>query len=106
MNRSEFEGLIAHTMQLPLNPPLSPKQHFQSQVRGLSGSAARQQAQSNSDGRPVRHELHHVSTLRVQHKRTGSAIPYSPRTATLPETSHTPLKSKTAAVTDNAVPDF
>jgi hypothetical protein len=106
MNRSEFEGLIAQTMQLPPNPPLSPKQHFQSQVRGLSSSAARRQAQSDLDVRPVRHELHHVSTLRVQHKHTVSAIPYSPRTAALPETSHNPPKGKTAAITDNAVPDF
>ena len=106
MNRSEFEELIARTMQPPPNPPLSPKQHFQSQVRGLSSSATRRQAQTDSDVRPVRHELHHVSTLRVQHKHTVSTKPYSPRTAALPETSHNPLKGKTAAVTDNAVPDF
>jgi hypothetical protein len=106
MNRSEFEGLIAQTMQLPSNPPLSPKQHFQSQVRGLSSSATRRQAQSDLDVRPVRHELHHVSTLRVQHKHTVSVIPHSPRTTTLPETSHNPLKGKKATVTDNAVPDF
>ena len=106
MNRSEFEGLIAQTMQLPPNPPLSPKQHFQSQVRGLSSSTTGRQAQSDSDTRPVRHELRHVSTLRVQHKHTVSTIPYSPRTAALPETSHNPPKCKTVAVTDNAVPDF
>jgi hypothetical protein len=107
MNRSELEALIAQTMQKPHNAPLSPKQQFQSQVRGLSGRPRHAQIQPESSVASVsrRHELHHVSTLRVQHKRNASATP-STRRAALSETSHNLQRSQMAASTDSVVPDF
>ena len=106
MNRSELEGLIAQTMQPHLSP-LSPRQQFQTQVRGLSGTPTRRQAHSESDDAPIshRHELHHVSTLRVHHKRNASATPSIRRTA-LSETSHNLQRRQTATSANSAVPDF
>ena len=105
MNRSELEGLIAQTMQKPTNPPLSSKQNFQSQVRGLSVRPAHRQTRSESEVESDRHELHQISSLRVQHKRNASAVPSSQR-AVLSETSHNLQRSQTATFTNNGVPDF
>ena len=105
MDRSELEGLIAQTMPKPPNPPLSPKQNFQSQVRGLSVRPAHRQAYSESEAEPDLHELHQISSLRVRHKRNASAQP-STRRAVLSETSHDLQRSQTATFTNNGVPDF
>src|SRR5438552_2164806 len=69
MDRSELEELIARTMQKPANAPLSPKQHFQWQVRGLAAQPRHTPARPEPGAASASHrcELRHVSTLRVQH---------------------------------------
>jgi hypothetical protein len=107
MDRSELEGLIARTLQKPANAPLSPKQQFQSQIRGLTAQPRHAPAPSEPGAASAsrHHELRHVSTLRVQRNRNASALPPRGRVA-LSETSNNPHHSQTAAYTGNAGPDF
>lgn len=125
MNRSELAAIIAQTMHSPtrhshvaptvtetINPPLSPKQVFQSHVRTLNRRPSHEQVDARSA--PINlprdaiksHELQHVSTLRVKHGRICSTITSSNSRTPLADASNNVQRFQSRDLIENVVPDF
>src|SRR5271163_2957912 len=125
MNRSELAGLLAQTLPVSKpsptasrmyndhmsNPILSPKQQFQSQVRNLnieawpSSRAAQPPINGGNQRRRPSHELQHVTSLRVQHKRAAST--HAPSAAgSFSSISQRSRHTRTAGSLNDVAPDF
>lgn len=123
MDRSELAAIIAHTLPtLPShmastaretrNRPLSPKQEFQSRIRTFNGRPPARHVHSEPDtttlskGASRSHELHHVSTLRVQHQQPSFANSSKTPITALPDVSNGFESSPPVSFPESITADF
>ena len=101
-----------HLSSQTRNPPLSPKQEFQSRIRTFNGRPPARQTQSESEvdalsrGARRSHELQQVSTLRVRHKRREVVNTSHASRAPLSEASYNVQRSPCTNPSKSNVPDF